>query len=204
MWCSCYYTGCFNALKRYPIPTPGVGLHNFTPITSVIIGGIPPGGIFWKKNPGLTSTHCCAKALSTFPHSFPRMHTLGGTLELHTTPYCIYPLYTAAHSQSLPPGCPAFIPFLLNHLIFSVFPSNPFYYFIQSIKLLSFFILYHIYYHIISLTIISLFILFIQSDFYYYISFLFYLYIIFNIISHHSTSFYLIHYIASILFQYNI
>ena len=73
MWCSCYYTVYFNALKRDPIPTPGVGLHNFTLIISVISGGIPPGGIFWKKNPGLTSTHCCIKALSTFPQSFPQV-----------------------------------------------------------------------------------------------------------------------------------
>ena len=100
MWCSCYYTGCFNALKCDPIPTPGVGLHNFTPIISVIIGGIPPGGIFWKKNPGLTSTHHCIKALSTFPQSFPHMYTLGGTIELHTN-HIVYIHYIQLYTVNI-------------------------------------------------------------------------------------------------------
>ena len=106
--------------------------------------------------------------------------------------------------NQFPPGCAALIPFLSNHLIFSTFLSNSFYYFIQSIKLLSFFILYHIYYYIITLTILSPSILSIQSDFYYYILSLFYLYIIFNTISHRPIFFYLIYYIASILYRYNI
>lgn len=98
VWCSCYYPGYFNALKRYPIPTPGVGLHNFTLIISVIIGGIPPGGIFWEKIPGLTSTHYCAKALFTFPQSFPHIHALGGTYGLHHATLYISTIYSCTQS----------------------------------------------------------------------------------------------------------
>lgn len=203
MWCSCYYTFYFNALKRYPIPTPGMVLHNFTLIISVIIGGIPPGGIFWKKNPVWIQFTTALKHYPLFHRVFHTLHIRRSSRIAHQ-PYCIYPLYTAVHNQSLSPGCPAFIPFLLNNLIFSTFSPVPFYYFIQSIKLLSFSTLYHIYYYIISITILSLSTLSIQSDFHYYILSLFYLYIIFNTISHHPIFFYLICYITSILYQYNI
>lgn len=89
-----------------------MGLHNFTPIISVIIGGIPPGGIFWKKNPGLTSTHCCIKALSTFPQSFPHIHALGGTIELHNN-HTVYIHYIQLYIVNI----------LSNSLNF--FPSSP-------------------------------------------------------------------------------
>lgn len=178
MWCSCYYTFYFNALKRYPIPTPGVGLHNFTPITSVIIGGIPPGGIFWKKNPGLTSTHHCIKACPLFHIVFHMLHIRRNNQIAHQQ-YCIYPLYTVAHSQSIPPQVaqPLF-PFCQT--ISSSPPSHSF----------PFTTLSNLSNYFLSLS--------------YIISILFYLYIIFNTISHRPIFFYLIYYIASILYQYNI
>lgn len=139
------------------------------------------------------------KRYPLFHRVFHRLH-LRRSNWIAQRPHCIYPLYTVTHNPSIPPGCPASFPFF----IFFTFAPVPLYYFIQSIKLLSFFTLYHIYYYIISLTILSLSILSIQSNFYYYISSLFYFYIIFITISHHPISFYLICYITSILFQYNI
>ena len=176
MVCSCYYSFYFNALKRYPIPTPRMGLHNTPPIILVIIGDIPPGGYFWEKILSLTSTHYCVKALSTFPQSFPHnMLHVRRSIWITQQPYiyCIYPSYTVNTTmQPLP------VPQL--HLLPNQSNLSPLYNLlylpILSIKLLSFFILYHIYYYIISLTILSLSIL------------------------HHSISFYLIHHITSILY----
>ena len=110
--------------------------------------------------------------------------------------------YTQLLSYSIHPTLSHLLP--LNNNILLIPLSNPLHLPIQSIKLLSFSILYHIYYHITLFAISSLSILSIQSNFYYYISPLFYLYIIFNTISHHPISFYLICYITSILYQYNI
>lgn len=118
-----------------------------------------------------------------------------------TTLYCIYPSYTVntitqqynhIHSPSstnhpINPTC--FIS-LYN-------PPSPSYLIYQTtffLYLISYLLLYYV------INQLSPSILSIQSNFYYYISSLFYLYIIFNTISHHLISFYLIHYIASILY----
>lgn len=170
MWCSCYYSFYFNALKRYPIPTPGVGLHNFTPITSVIIGDIPPGGYFWEKIPSLTSTHHCAKTCPLFHRVFHRLHVRRNSRIVQTTILYISTIYSYTQLPSYLIRPTSFHLPSLNNIILFIPLSILFHCPIQSIKLLSFSILYHIYYCIILLTILSLSILSIQSNFYYYIS----------------------------------
>lgn len=124
--CSCYYPFYFNALKCYPIPTPGVSLHNTPPIILVIIGDIPPGGIFWKKNPGLTSTHHCTKACPLFHRVFHICTRQAKHMDCTTTLCCIYPLYTVnTVNTTIQPPQPSAAPTTQPPNLFPLF--NPLY-----------------------------------------------------------------------------
>ena len=144
-------------------------------------------------------------SVSTFPQSFPHMRTLGGAYGLHNN-NTVYIHYIQLYTTTIlfnPPNFFSSPPPLNNIILFiplSILLHCP----IQSIKLLSFSTLYYIYYHIILFAISSPSILSIQSNLYYYISLPWYSYTIFNTISHRPISFYLIYYIISILYQYNI
>lgn len=125
-------------------------------------------------------------------------------MDCTTTLYCIYPSYTVntVNTTIQPPNPQQHHPLNQSNLFVSfpytipfTFSSNLSNYFLY---LISYLLLYYI------INQLSPSILSIQSDFYYYISSLFNLNIIFNIITHHSISFYLIHYTVSILYQYNI
>ena len=158
MVCSCYWPFFFNQLKCHPLPTPAVGLHKSTPITAVIIGGIPPGGIFWEKNPGLTSTHYCIKVMSTFPHSFPHIHALGGVYGLHNN-NAVYISYTQLHIVNQFSRLHNFHFFPSIHLIFSSpmqSPSSPYIIFKTTflLHLIPYLLLYYIVYHITSICLI--------------------------------------------------
>ena len=204
MVCSCYYSFYFNALKRYPIPTPGVSLHNTSPIILVIIGDIPPGGIFGRKIQVWLQLITALKRVH-FSTEFSTYAHVRRSIWIAQQQYCIYPLYTVIHSYHLIQSTQLlFISPPLNNIILFIPLSILLHCPIQSIKLLSFSTLYYIYYHIILFAISSPSILSIQSNLYYYISLPWYSYTIFNTISHRPISFYLIYYIISILYQYNI